>query len=106
MSGEKLAQRSYYGKALAKLAETNPDVVVLDADLAGSTKTSNFQAAAPERFVQVGIAESNMIGVAAGMAASGKIAFASTFGVFASGRCWEQIRMAVAYPKLNVKIVV
>ena len=105
MSGEKLAQRSYYGKALAKLAETNPDVVVLDADLAGSTKTSNFQSAAPERFVQVGIAESNMIGVAAGMAASGKIAFASTFGVFASGRCWEQIRMAVAYPKLNVKVV-
>ena len=105
MSGEKLAQRSYYGKALAKLAETNPDVVVFDADLAGSTKTSSFQSAAPERFVQTGIAESNMIGVAAGMAASGKIAFASTFGVFASGRCWEQIRMAVAYPKLNVKIV-
>ncbi len=105
MTGEKLAQRSYYGKALAKLAETNPDVVVLDADLAGSTKTSSFQAAAPERFVQVGIAESNMIGVAAGMAASGKIAFASTFGVFASGRCWEQIRMAVAYPKLNVTVV-
>ena len=105
MSGEKLAQRSYYGKALAKLAETHPDVVVFDADLAGSTKTSSFQSAAPERFVQTGIAESNMIGVAAGMAASGKVAFASTFGVFASGRCWEQIRMAVAYPRLNVKIV-
>ncbi|MCQ2079336.1 MAG: transketolase family protein [archaeon] len=105
MSGEKLAQRSYYGKALAKLAETHPNVVVFDADLAGSTKTSSFQKAAPDRFVQVGIAESNMIGVAAGMAASGKVAFASTFGVFASGRCWEQIRMAVAYPKLNVKVV-
>ena len=105
MSGEKLAQRSYYGKALAKLAETHPNVVVFDADLAGSTKTSSFQSAAPERFVQTGIAESNMIGVAAGMAASGKVAFASTFGVFASGRCWEQIRMAVAYPCLNVKIV-
>lgn len=105
MSGEKLAQRSYYGKALAKLAETHPNVVVFDADLAGSTKTSSFQKAAPERFVQAGIAEANMIGVAAGMAASGKVAFASTFGVFASGRCWEQIRMAVAYPKLNVKIV-
>ncbi len=105
MSGEKLAQRSYYGKALAKLAETRPGVVVFDADLAGSTKTSSFQKVAPERFVQAGIAEANMIGVAAGMAASGKVAFASTFGVFASGRCWEQIRMAVAYPKLNVKIV-
>ncbi|MCQ2084862.1 MAG: transketolase family protein [archaeon] len=105
MSGEKLAQRSYYGKALAKLAETNPNVVVFDADLAGSTKTSSFQKVAPERFIQAGIAESNMIGVASGMAVSGKVAFASTFGVFASGRCWEQIRMAVAYPNLNVKVV-
>lgn len=105
MTGKKLAQRSYYGKALAELAKTHPEVVVLDADLAGSTKTSEFRKVAPERFVEVGIAEANMIGVAAGLAASGKTAFASTFGVFASGRCWEQIRMAVAYPKLNVKIV-
>lgn len=105
MTGEKLAQRSYYGKALADLAEKDKNVVVLDADLAGSTKTGNFKKVAPERFVEVGIAEANMIGVAAGLAASGKTAFASTFGVFASGRCWEQIRMAVAYPKLNVKIV-
>ncbi len=105
MSTEKLAQRSYYGKGLAALAETHPNVVVFDADLAGSTKTSSFQKVAPERFFQTGIAEANMIGVAAGMAASGKVAFASTFGVFASGRCWEQIRMAVAYPKLNVKVV-
>ncbi len=102
---EKLAQRNYYGKALAELASERDDVVVLDADLAGSTKTSDFKKACPERFVEVGIAEQNMVGIAAGLAASGKVAFASTFGVFATGRCWEQIRLAVAYPRLNVKIV-
>ncbi|MBR1451990.1 MAG: transketolase family protein [Candidatus Methanomethylophilaceae archaeon] len=102
---EKLAQRNYYGKALAELAKEDPKVVVMDADLAGSTKTSDFQKVCPERSVEVGIAESNMIGIAAGLAASGKTVFASTFGVFATGRCWEQIRLAVAYPKLNVKIV-
>ncbi|KUE73881.1 transketolase [Candidatus Methanomethylophilus sp. 1R26] len=105
MTGERLAQRDYYGKALADLAPSRPDIVVMDADLAGSTKTSSFKAVAPERFVEVGIAEANMIGVAAGLAVSGKTVFASTFGVFASGRCWEQIRMAVAYPCLNVKVV-
>ena len=105
MTGEKLAQRNYYGKALAELAATNPNVVVIDADLAGSTKTSDFQKVCPERFVEVGIAEANMIGIAAGLAASGKTVFASTFGVFATGRCWEQVRLAVAYPKTNVKIV-
>lgn len=105
MTGQKLAQRNYYGKALAELATEKPNVVVLDADLAGSTKTSDFQKVCPERFVEVGIAEQNMIGIAAGLAASGKIAFASTFGVFATGRCWEQIRLGVAYPKLNVKVV-
>lgn len=102
---EKLAQRNYYGKALAELASERDDVVVLDADLAGSTKTSDFKKACPERFVEAGIAEQNMVGIAAGLAASGKVAFASTFGVFATGRCWEQIRLAVAYPRLNVKIV-
>ncbi len=102
---ERLAQRDYYGKALAELAEENPRVVVLDADIAGSTKTSDFQKVCPERFVEVGIAEQNMIGIAAGLAASGKVAFASTFGVFVTGRCWEQIRLAVAYPRLNVKVV-
>ena len=102
---ERLAQRSYYGKALAELAGEDPNVVVIDADLAGSTKTSEFRKVCPERFVEVGIAEANMIGIAAGLAASGKTVFASTFGVFATGRCWEQIRLAVAYPKLNVKIV-
>lgn len=100
-----LAQRNYYGKALVELAKTRKDVVVLDCDLAGSTKTSDFQKAAPERFVEVGIAEQNMIGVSSGLAASGKTVFASTFAVFATGRCWEQIRLAVAYPKMNVKIV-
>lgn len=101
---EKKAQRTYYGKALKDLS-SRQDIVVLDADLAGSTKTSDFQKVAPERFFQIGIAEQNMIGVASGLAASGKTVFASTFAVFASGRAWEQIRLAVAYPKLNVKIV-
>lgn len=105
MTGQKLAQRNYYGKALAELASERQDIVVLDADLAGSTKISDFQKVCPERFVEVGIAEQNMIGIAAGLAASGKTAFASTFGVFATGRCWEQIRLAVAYPRLNVKVV-
>ncbi len=105
MNSRLLAQRNYYGKALADLAGEREDIVVIDADLAGSTKTSDFKAVAPERFVEVGIAEQNMIGIASGLAASGKVVFASTFGVFATGRCWEQIRLAAAYPKLNVKIV-
>lgn len=99
----RLAQRNYYGKALAEMAQ-DPRVVVMDADLAGSTKTSEFQKACPERFVEVGIAEQNMIGIASGLAASGKVVYASTFGVFATGRCWEQIRLAVAYPRLNVRV--
>ena len=101
----KVAQRNYYGQALAKLAAENPNVVVLDADLAGSTKTSEFRKVAPERFIEVGIAEQDMIGIAGGLAASGKTVFASTFAVFATGRCWEQIRLVMAYPKLNVKVV-
>jgi len=98
------AQRIFYGKALTELA-SRKDIVVLDADLGGSTKTSDFEKAAKERFIQIGVAEQNMIGVAAGLAASGKTVFASTFAVFATGRCWEQIRQTVAYPRLNVKIV-
>ena len=105
MTGQKLAQRNYYGKALQDLAAVRDDIVVLDADLAGSTKTSDFKKVAEDRFIEVGIAEQNMIGIAAGLAASGKTVFASTFGVFATGRCWEQIRLACAYPKLNVKVV-
>ncbi|MFA6803794.1 MAG: transketolase family protein [Candidatus Methanomethylophilaceae archaeon] len=103
--GKRLAQRTYYGKALAELAKERADIVVLDADLAGSTKTSEFKKVAPERFIEVGIAEQNMIGIASGLAASGKTVFASTFAVFATGRCWEQIRLSVAYSKMNVKIV-
>lgn len=106
MTGYKrIAQRNYYGKALVDIAADRSDVFVLDADLAGSTKTSEFLKVARDRFVECGIAEQNMIGVAAGLAASGKTVFASTFAIFATGRCWEQIRLAVAYPGLNVKIV-
>ncbi len=99
-----LAQRDYYGKALKELAKRD-NVVVLDADLAGSTKTIEFYKVCPERFIEMGIAEQNMMGVASGLAAEGKTVFASTFGVFASGRCWEQTRLGIAYPELDVKIV-
>jgi transketolase len=88
-----------------ELGRANPDIVVLDADLAPSTMTKYFAAAFPERFFEVGIAEQNMIGIAAGLAASGKIPFASTFAVFAPGRCFDQIRVSVAQPHLNVKLV-
>lgn len=100
----KIATRDAYGKALAELGEKNHDVVVLDADLAGATKTGVFKAAFPERFIDCGIAEGNMIGVAAGFAAEGKIPFASSFAMFAAGRAFEQIRNSVGYPHLNVKI--
>ena len=100
----KAAQRIYFGKALVKLAERN-DIVVLDADIGWSTRTIDFAKVAEERFIQAGIAEQNMIGTAAGLAAAGKTVFASTFAVFATGRCWDQIRQAVAHPKLNVKII-
>lgn len=99
-----IATRDAYGKALVKLGEINPDVVVLDADLAGSTKTINFKKVFPKRFFNMGIAEQNLIGTAAGLAQSGKVAFASTFAMFATGRAFEQIRNSVAYPRLNVKI--
>ncbi len=98
------ATREAYGEALKKLAAENPDVVVLDADLSGSTKTSEFKKVSPERFFNVGIAEQDLIGTAAGMAIAGKIPFASSFAMFAAGRSFEIIRNTVAYPKLNVKI--
>lgn len=98
------ATREAYGEALKKLAANNPNVVVLDADLSGSTKTSEFKKVAPERFFNVGIAEQNLIGTAAGLAIAGKIPFASSFAMFAAGRAFEIIRNSVAYPKLNVKI--
>ena len=98
------ATREAYGEALKKLAASNPNVVVLDADLSGSTKTSEFKKVSPDRFFNVGIAEQNLIGTAAGMAIAGKIPFASSFAMFAAGRAFEIIRNTVAYPKLNVKI--
>ena len=102
---EKIATRDAYGKALAELGETHPEIVVLDADLSKSTRTSDFAEKFPDRFFDIGIAEANMMGVAAGLARSGKVPFASTFGIFASGRAWEQVRNTIAYSALNVKIV-
>ena len=100
----KIATRDAYGKALAKLGAENEQIVVLDADLSKSTKTANFAAQFPHRFFNMGIAEGDMIGTAAGLAAAGKIPFASAFAVFACGRAYDQIRASVAYPNLNVKI--
>jgi transketolase len=100
----KIATREAYGKTLKQLGAENKDIVVLDADLSKSTKTSDFAAEFPERFFDVGVAEQNLMGTAAGLAAAGKIPFASTFAVFATGRAFEQIRNSIAYPRLNVKI--
>lgn len=100
----KIATRESFGKALVELGKENKDVVVLTADLAGATKTSLFEKEFPDRFINVGIAEQNMIGISAGLATTGKIPFASTFAMFAAGRAYDQIRNSVAYPKLNVKI--
>jgi len=97
--------REAYGKALVELGEQNPDIVVLDADLSRSTMTSLFAQKFPGRFFDCGIAEQNMVSIAAGLAASGKTVFASTFAVFAPGRCFDQIRMSIAQPGLNVKLV-
>ena len=99
-----IATRESYGKTLAELGAENPNIVVLDADLAGSTKTGVFAKAFPERHINCGIAEGNMMSVAAGLAASGKTVFASSFAMFASGRAYEQIRNSIGYPHLNVKI--
>jgi transketolase len=100
----KIATREAYGKALVKLGAENKDIVVLDADLSKSTQTALFAKEFPERFFNIGIAEQNLIGTAAGLAAAGKIPFASTFAMFATGRAFEQIRNSVAYPALNVKV--
>ncbi len=99
------SQRKQYGKALVQLGKERGDIVVLDADLSSSTRTADFAAVFPERFFNVGIAEQNMMDTAAGLASSGKTVFASTFAVFGTGRCYDQIRQSIAYPKLNVKIV-
>lgn len=100
------ATRDAYGETLKRLGAVNPEIVVLDADLSSSTKTSVFAKEYKDRFFNTGIAEANMIGVAAGLASAGKIPFASTFAVFGAGRAYEQIRNSVCYPKLNVKIAV
>lgn len=100
----KMATREAYGKALAKLIVENPNVVVLDADLTKSTKTIDAKNVCPERHFNMGIAEGNMMAVAAGLAASNKIVYASSFAMFAAGRAFEQIRNSICYPKLNVKI--
>ena len=100
---KKVATRESYGKALAELAPKYPELIVLDADLAAATKTGIFKKACPERFFDCGIAEENMMGVAAGMAAAGKTVFASSFAMFAAGRAFEIVRNSIAYPHLNVK---
>ena len=100
----KTATRDAYGKALVELGEKNDKVIVLDADLAAATKTGMFKKAFPERFFDSGIAESNMMGVAAGLSTTGYTVFASTFAMFAAGRAFEQVRNSIAYPHLNVKI--
>ena len=101
---EKQATRDAYGKALAELGQIYDNIVVLDADLSKSTKTADFAKAFPERFFNAGIAEQNMMGMAAGLAACGKVVFASSFAIFATGRAFEQVRNSIAYPHLNVKI--
>ena len=102
---EKIATREAYGKALAALADKYPDLVCFDADLAGATMTKFFKAACPERFFDMGIAEADMVGVAAGMSLCGFKPFVNTFAMFAAGRAWEQVRNSIGYPHLNVKVV-
>ena len=101
---KKIATRDAYGKALQELGEKHDNIVVLDADLAAATKTSVFKKAFPERHFDCGIAESNMVAAAAGMAAMGLVPFASSFAMFAAGRAFEQVRNSIGYPQLNVKI--
>ncbi len=101
---KRIATRESYGNALAELGKEHDDFVVLDADLSGATKTGIFKKAFPERHINCGIAEGNMMSVAAGIAATGKVAFASSFAMFAAGRAFEQVRNSIGYPHLNVKI--
>ena len=101
---KKIATRESYGNALVELGAEYPNLVVLDADLAAATKTGVFKKAYPDRHIDCGIAESNMMGIDAGLAATGKIPFASTFAMFAAGRAFEQVRNSICYPQLNVKI--
>ena len=103
--GEKIATRNAYGQALAALADKYPEIVCLDADLAGATMSKFFKEKHPERFFDMGIAEADMQGVAAGLATCGLKPFTSTFAMFASGRSWEQVRNSICYPGLNVKVI-
>ncbi len=103
--GEKIATRAAYGNALVELADKYPELVVFDADLAGATMTKGFAKAYPDRFFDMGIAEANMTGVAAGMSTCGFKPFINTFAMFAAGRSWEQVRNSICYPSLNVKVV-
>ena len=102
---ETIATRAAYGEAIAALAQDYPDVVVLDADLSGSTMSKKFADVCPERFFNIGIAEANMTGIAAGLATCGKKPFIHSFAMFATGRAWEQVRNSIAYPRLNVKVI-
>lgn len=102
---QKIATREAYGKALAEFGAQYPNLVVLDADLANATKTNTFQKAFPERHIDCGIAECDMMGIAAGLSTVGKIPFASSFAMFAAGRAYEQVRNSIGYPHLNVKSV-
>ncbi|HPL62975.1 MAG TPA: transketolase family protein [Syntrophales bacterium] len=102
---ELLGTRDVYGEVLLELGRKNRNIVALDADLSGSTMTKLFAKKFPERFFNIGVAEQDMTGTAAGLALAGKIPFVSSFAIFASGRAWEQVRQAIAYPRLNVKIV-
>ncbi len=102
---EQLYQRDVYGKTLVELGKQNKDIVVLDADLSGSTRTNLFAKEFPDRFFNMGVAEQNMMAVSSGLASCGKIVFVSTFAIFATGRAWEQVRNSVAYNNFNIKIV-
>ena len=102
---DKIATRAAYGDAIVELAAAHPELVVLDADLSSATMTKKFSQTYPARFLNMGIAEANMMGVAAGLATCGKKPFASTFAMFAAGRAFEQVRNSIAYPHLNVKVV-
>lgn len=103
--GEVIATRAAYGKALVDLGANDPALLVLDADLSSATMTNGFAKAFPERFLNIGIAEANMAGIAAGLAACGKKPFINSFAMFSAGRAWEQVRNSICYPQLNVKVV-
>src|SRR4030067_1484762 len=101
---EQVPTRDGYGQGVVALGEKNPNVVVLTGDLSESTRANMFQEKFPERFIGVGVAEQNMMGIAAGLALSGKIPFVSSYAVFVPGRCWDQLRVSVCYSKANVKV--